>query len=135
MKRILTSLFILFFITLAYSGAVISDFQAVPGFNKVEIKWVVTAESNLKGYRILRSDDNVSFQRVDFVEALGVTGSERTYTYVDESVFKSNGNTYYYKIEFINKDESVSAFSKIVTVNPQISSSRKTWGSIKAMFR
>ncbi len=103
--------------------------------NQVELKWVVTAEEGLKGYRILRSMDGTSFSKVDFVEAQGVMSNERTYKYVDKSVFKSSNRTFYYKIQFVNMDNSTTNFEKMVTVSPQISSARQTWGSLKAMFR
>ena len=118
-----------------FAGAVVNDFRAETGLNQVEVKWTVTAESNLKGYRILRSTDDVDFKKIAFVEAEGVQSGERTYKYVDRSVFKSSDRVYYYKIQFVNLDETVTNYSQTVKVSPQISSSRRTWGSIKAMFR
>ncbi len=120
---------------LLYAGAVLSDFRAEPGLNKVELKWVVTAENSLKGYRVMRGLTSNSFQRIGFVTAKGVSAGEQTYQFTDDSVFKSSGRSYYYKIQFVNLDGTVSNYEKIVTVSPQISSARQTWGSLKAMFR
>ena len=103
--------------------------------NRVELKWVVTAESSLQGYRVLRSLDGASYKEIGFVNAEGVRGSEKSYKYIDNSVFKPSGRTFYYKIQFVNTNGSTDNYEKIVTVSPQISSTRHTWGSIKAMFR
>lgn len=135
MKKLSTILFVCLFSSILFAGAVISEFRADAGMNQVELKWVVTAEQGLKGYRILRSLDGSSFSKVGFVSAEGVTSGERTYKYVDKTVFKSLNRTFYYKIQFVNQDESASNYEKMVTVSPQISSARQTWGSLKAMFR
>jgi len=117
------------------AGAVVTDFRADAGINKVELKWVVSAEQGIKGYRILRGLDTTKFQKIGFVTASGISGNERTYTFVDNTVFKTSDRTFYYKIEFVNHDGSENEFDKVISVSPQISSARQTWGSLKAMFR
>ncbi len=134
-KQFTTLLLVLSLSAPLWAGAVIADFRADAGLNRVEVKWVVTAESGLKGYRVLRSLDGVQYQKIAFVAAVGVSGREHTYQFVDNSVFKSAGRIFYYKLELINEDGSVSEFEKVVSVSPQISSTRHTWGSLKAMFR
>lgn len=124
-----------FMATLVFGGAVLTDFRAEAGLNKVELRWTVTAEAAIKGYRILRSFDNAQFQKIGYLAAEGIDGSEHTYRFVDNSVFKSSGRVYFYKLEFVHQDGSSSEYEKIVTVSPQISSTRHTWGSLKAMFR
>jgi hypothetical protein len=135
-NRILLFITLLFILTtLLMSGAVVSDFRAESGMNQVELKWVVTAEQNLKGYRIMRSMDGNTFQKIGFVAALGVTSNEQSYKFVDKSVFKSSSRTYHYKLQFVNMDGTENSYEKAVKVSPQISSARQTWGSLKAMFR
>ena len=121
--------------TVTFAGAVVSEFKAEPAMNQVLLKWVVTAEQSLKGYRILRSMDGTTYQKIGFVAAKGVVSSEQSYTFIDKSVFKSSSRTYHYKIQFVNMDGSVINYEKKVSVSPQISSARQTWGSLKAMFR
>ncbi len=136
MKKVILIIAISFvLVALTFAGAVLSDFRAEPGLNKVELKWVVTAENGLKGYRVLRGLNPSSFQKIGFVTAKGISGGERTYSFTDKSVFKSSGRTYYYKIQFVNLDGTVNNYEKIISVSPQISSARQTWGSLKAMFR
>ncbi len=123
------------FYSLGFGGAVLKDFRAEPGLNQVELKWIVTAESGLRGYRIQRSMDGATYQKIGFVAAEGVESGDKTYKFVDKSVFKSDGRTFHYQIQFVNQDGSVDDYEKTVAVTPQISSTRHTWGSLKAMFR
>jgi len=118
------------------AGSIISSFTAEPGLNRVELKWVVTAESNLKGYYVLRSLDDTAFEKISpmISSAKDDEASEHTYTYVDATVFKPTGRTFYYKLQIVNKDGSTSEYGHLI-ISPQISSARETWGSIKAMFR
>ncbi len=136
MKKILVYIFSVFLIVSSlYAGAVVTDFRGEAGFNRVELKWIVAAETNLKGYRIFRSLDGVSYENIAFVKAKSADSGEKTYIYVDKSVFKSTGRSYYYKLQFVNADETTTDFDKVVVVEPKISAARHTWGSIKAMFR
>ena len=137
-RRLSSSIFIPFFCLISsilFAGAVVTDFRGEAGFNRVELKWIVGAESNLKGYQILRSMDGLDFQSIAFIKAKANESSERTYTYIDRTVFKPTGNVFYYKLRFVNDDDSISDYEKVIAVSPQISAARHTWGSIKAMFR
>ena len=131
-----TILFAIIFFSAAYvfAGAVITEFRAEAGYNQVELKWVVSSESGLKGYNVYRSFDGVNFVKLGFVAVKQQSG-EKTYKYIDRSVFKHEGRTFYYKIEFVNIDDSKTEYEKVIETSPEISSARHTWGSIKAMFR
>ncbi len=122
-------------LSLAYGGAVITDFRAETALNRVELKWVVSYESNVKGYELLRSRDGSNYDKVAFVAATPEQTGEKTYSHVDDKVFKSSGNTYYYKLRIVENDNSKIEYDQVCTVSPQISATRHTWGSIKAMFR
>jgi len=134
-KAVILFVILLFSATYIIAGAVISEFRAEAGFNKVELKWVVSAETNLKGYNVYRSFDAVNFVKLSFVPVKSESAGEKTYRYIDRSVFKPDGRTFYYKIEFVNTDDTTAEYEKVVKTSPEISSARHTWGSIKAMFR
>ncbi len=137
MKATLTTLLLLaILLLLASAGSIITSFTAEPGLNRVELKWIATAESNLKGYYVLRSLDDAGYEKVSpLIPAIKPeSSSEQSYQYLDASVFKQTGRTFYYKLQILNKDGSTSEYGRLV-VSPQISSARETWGSIKAMFR
>jgi len=129
-------LLLLLVIVAVQAGSIISSFTGEPGYNRVDLKWVVTAESGLRGYYVLRSLDDTSFDKVSPLIAAAKTdeSTEQTYHYSDASVFKQTGRTFYYKLQIVNKDGSTSEYGHLV-ISPQISSARETWGSIKAMFR
>jgi hypothetical protein len=134
--RVRVALLLCVVIISVQAGSIITSFTGDPGYNRVELKWVVTAESGLKGYYVLRSLDDTSFDKVSNLIPAGKTdeSTEQTYHYVDTSVFKQTGRTFYYKLQIVNKDGSTSEYGHLV-ISPQISSARETWGSIKAMFR
>ena len=58
------------------------------------------------------------------------------YEYTDQTAFKTNDQVYKYRIEIVDKDGSLS-YSKEMSVlhNNGISGVKRTWGSIKALFR
>jgi hypothetical protein len=137
MKQMLFIFFMsLFVCSLVFGGAVVKDFQGEAGMNQVKLKWVVSAESDLKGYKILRSYDGTTFQEIALIEPKSESTIEKSYIYIDRTVFKSNGHTWYYKLQIVNMtDGSATDYDQVVIVSPQVSSARQTWGSIKAMFR
>ena len=123
----------------SFADATITEFKAEPGFNLVHLRWTVIAESNLKGYQIERGLDGVHFLVVDFVSTLpGVATphSPKVYTYVDRSIFRTSGRTFYYRLGMVDASTGkITSYSQVVTVTAEISAVRHTWGSIKAMFR
>lgn len=124
-------------IPLVFAGTIIVNFQALPGFNKVTIKWTTQNEINLKGFEIQRSFDTgteKNFKVIHFQEASKEQKDKKEYTYEDKSVFKSTDRTYHYRLKIVDADDTFS-YSKTITVTPTVSSARQTWGSIKAMFR
>jgi hypothetical protein len=137
MRRFLIFLFYFYLLEAgAFAGAVIKDFQGEAGINQVKLKWIVAAENDLKGYKILRSFDGSNFEEISFMSVSMGTSTEKTYTYIDRTVFKSDGHMWYYKLQIVNlSDGTANDFDQVVVVSPQISAARQTWGSIKAMFR
>jgi hypothetical protein len=62
-------------------------------------------------------------------------GNNTTYTYVDDSAFlRLTESIYQYRIKVVYSNGN-SLYYGPVTVTHSVSSVRKTWGSIKAMFR
>lgn len=119
--------------SIAYSGAVINKFEGRDGGNKVVLIWSSISEINLDYYIIKRSMDQRDYTEIGKVEASG----PKSYEFIDKRVFKLSGDnfTFYYKICPVDKNGSISEYGKIVTVKPNVSGIKHTWGSIKAMFR
>lgn len=133
-KKFTTLLILAYAIPSVFAGAIVSEFRGEPGRNKVTLKWSSEAEINLRGFQIERGLDEKNFEKIDFADAQGKAIGKTEYTYEDNTVFKTNGRVYYYRLKIVDNDGS-STYSKIIDVNPTISSARATWGSIKAMFR
>lgn len=129
---------IIFSLSAVFAGAIVTGFRGDPGFNKVTLKWNSEGENNLKGFEIQRAivnqDQELEKNKIAMLDAKGSAPNRTEYVYEDNSVFKTTGRTYYYRLKIIDQDGRFT-YSPIITVSPTISSARQTWGSIKAMFR
>lgn len=98
----------------------------------IVIRWATEDERGVERYDILRRAGTTG----DFV----TVGTERpkgnysTYEYTDRSVFKAQGGVYQYKVRIVISQGSPLE-TEIVTVSFLSSAAKRTWGSIKAMFR
>jgi len=121
---------------LLYAGAVIVDFRGEPGHNKVTLYWSTLSETNCQGFQIERGLSKTNFDKIGFVKGAINSSVRKDYKFVDKTVYKPEiSRTFYYRLKIINKNNSVSIYSQIVSITPSISGARYTWGSIKALFR
>lgn len=118
-------------ITALYGGAVISKFEGKDGGNKVILNWQSVVEISTDYYEIERSLDQKQYIKIGKVDASG----PKSYRFVDRSVFKLNSHTFYYRIKIVDDDGSSSLYGKVISVKPNVSGIKHTWGSLKAMFR
>ncbi len=122
-------------LSLVFAGAVVTGFKGEPGFNKVILRWSSEGENNLKGFDIERGLTDQQFEKIGSVDAKGGPNEKKEYIYEDNTVFKTTGRIYYYRLKIVDKDGQTTTYSQAISVAPTISSARQTWGSIKAMFR
>lgn len=96
------------------------------------------------------SEDETGVVRIEVERAVGVDGpfinlnqlqplgNGKSYEYIDDSAFRLVGTTsdtiYRYRIRAVFADGST-VVSQPISVSHVVSSVRRTWGSIKAMFR
>lgn len=132
MRKIFITLFILFFSLQTYliADAEILEFQAEPSSNKITLNWRTGVEKNITSFYIERSSNNIDFMKVGEVNP---TGNNSRYEFVDESISRVR-SIYYYRLRVVNNNGS-SQFSESLPVIPNVSSIKRTWGSIKALFR
>ena len=120
-------------VALAYAGAAIRDgsLQARSDGNDVTIQWGTTEESYVKEFDIEREGNGES----SFVDIGSVPpkGSGSYYEFVDQTAFKTVTSVYQYRIKIVAADGIT--YSKTVTVSHNVSGVKRTWGSLKAMFR
>jgi hypothetical protein len=138
MKKYLSTLaFMSFFSLQLFAGASFKDDspQARSDGTNILVQWETVAEMNIQSFTVERSAGTGG----NFVElkSLAPRGGNSLYEFVDQSAFKIDGPTasiYQYRIKVVDLDGSVT-YSKTRTVSHNVSSVRRTWGSLKAMFR
>lgn len=120
----------LFFATL-YAGSLIEYFTATNySDGKVRLEWK-SGEENLYYYQIERKTPQTSFVEI---AKLQPEGDNSVYHYDDEAAYKTADVFFTYRLKIIDGspnpsyiDANVSSGTSDVT--------KRTWGSIKAMFR
>lgn len=130
-KGYLAILIFTLFIATVFAGAYLQSFR---GFNQgedIKIEWETGEETNLSHFVIERKTPESNYVNVTTVQP---KGSNSYYSYIDESIFKPNDFVFIYRLKIVENNGQYSHSSSIaVSLNP--SSVKKTWGSIKAMFR
>ena len=92
------------------------EFDARRSGKAVSIDWATASEQNSGWYeveRAVKSNEEMSFERIETVPAAGNSTSRREYTTVDNSV--RSGSTYIYRLRMVDRDGSF-AYSDEVAV-------------------
>ena len=122
---------ILALISVAYGGAALFNFGVTSEGETVKVEWQTGTESDINHFSILRRTPQTSFVEIATVQP---KGSNSTYDFIDQSVYKTNTSIFIYKLKIVDSDNS-STYSVERSASPNISGVKRTWGSIKAMFR
>jgi hypothetical protein len=140
MKR-LSGLFVFVIVSFLSVGTVLAVvIKETPRARSVNgdiiLTWSTVDESGVQRFEILRAVWSGSawsdFLVVGTIDQLKGSGS--SYEFVDKSVFKTTAGIFGYRIRIIN-GQTPAPETDIVTVSHLSSAARRTWGSIKAMFR
>lgn len=117
--------------SLSAQTPVVRDFTATAQGDGVYLEWRSGSEQGVSGYGVERSFDGETFLTIGTVEP---RGDNSLYRFTDSNLFKGEVRTIYYRvrIDFRNQHRE---WSETLRVNLSVSSVRRTWGSIKAMFR
>ncbi len=102
--------------------------------SNVVVRWTTVDETGVEGFMVLR--------RTGFAgEFGGISGSiiapkgnNSTYEFTDSDVFKTSSGLFQYKVRILN-GQNPAPETDIVSVSHVSSAVKRTWGSIKAMFR
>lgn len=117
----------------AFAGGIKSGtLRATSDGNNVTVQWGSTDETNVKEYGIERS--SLSGGDVILVGTVQPKGSNSSYVFVDQSAFKTTGTMYQYRIKIIDNNLAATS-STWFPVEHNTSGVKRTWGSLKAMFR
>jgi hypothetical protein len=113
-----------------YAGAELVSFNAKSQNGNVVLNWQTSSETNLKHFVVERKSVDGSYFDIAIVEPR----SDKNYQYIDQSAFKTLDAVYSYRLRIVDNDGS-SSYSSIQSVYHNVSSVKRTWGSIKQLFR
>jgi hypothetical protein len=135
MKNHRIALIALVFVSILFStlvaGAFIEQLSARSDSENIIISWQTNQENNLNHFVVMRGTDK---DNVTDLAIVASKGSNSYYEYVDESAYKASDAFYVYQIKIVDNDDSES-FSGFIPVDHRVSDVKRTWGSIKALFR
>ncbi len=103
--------------------------------NGIKVYWASVNETGVAWYRIERRVPSTDYF-VLLVSNKRAEGSGTSYDFLDDTAFRTSGTIYQYKITPVNAaGQQVESQYYVSTTKKEVSSVRRTWGSIKAMFR
>lgn len=135
MRRALLAVLLLVSVV-ALAGTPIKDgsISAYSNGTNIVVRWISDDESGMVGYQLERRAVGAGAFIPLIMPYLAVKGSGATYEFLDNSAFRTSDNVYQYQITPVYADNRpVTPY--LVSVRHSVSSVRRTWGSIKAMFR
>lgn len=113
--------------------AYLSVFQGRSDGNNITIEWRTTQEVNVKNFVLERRAVNSTSYTA--LKTFNPQGDNSYYTYTDENAYKTDGRVYIYRLAIVDQDGSVNHSNDISISHEALSGVKRTWGSIKAMFR
>ena len=130
MKKALFLILALAF-AISMAGTVVEYFTAQSQNDNVVIRWKTSDETGVQKF-VLERGVNQSSEFAKLAE-IPPKGSNSIYEYIDASAFKQTDNIYFYRLQVVTNNGSFHVGP--ITVLHKVSSVKRTWGSIKAMFR
>jgi len=124
-------LLVLLFATAIFAGTFLEYFQGRSEGEDVRLEWKTREEVDLQHFKIERKTPQSSFVEIATIQP---KGSNSYYTYLDQSAYKPGDLLFVYRLKIIDSNGQVS-YSNEVSISHSVSGVKRTWGSIKAMFR
>lgn len=131
MKKVLLKISFVLLLVVAVYATTYEYFQAHSEGDNIRLEWRTGDESGLDKFIIQRKTPQSSYIEIATVKPMG---NNSIYSYLDESAYKAQDLVFIYQLEFVDINGTVSK-SNEVTVSSNVSGVKRTWGSIKAMFR
>ena len=131
----LIGILFLFQAAVAWSG-VIRDgsFSARSDGNNINLHWISEDETGVLRFELERKAGvNGEFM---FLSQIPLQGNNSSYTYVDDSAFlRGMESVYQYQIKIVYTNGSSLYYGPVSVTHYVSNVTKRTWGSIKAMFR
>jgi hypothetical protein len=129
--RVSWILTILLIATAVLAGTYLEYFQGRSEGEDIRLEWKTREEVNLQHFKVERKTPQSSFVEITTIEP---EGNNSYYTYLDQSAYKTDNMLFIYRLKIIDTNGQAS-YSNEVSVSHSVSGVKRTWGSIKAMFR
>ncbi len=132
--RVVNTLYVVILVfSAAFGGAIFKQKPvASPSGSAIIVRWESLDESSIDRFEVWRKSYNKS--EFTFVSIVPKMGDNKSYEYLDQQVFKNVDGIYVYEIRGMS-GENIIVRSDLATVSHVSSAAKRTWGSIKAMFR
>lgn len=116
----------------ALAGAILNSFTAARSASgDVVLQWNTGEERDLRQFEVQRkAGPQGDYAPIGTVEP---KGSNSFYQFVDRSAYKTSDAIYKYRLAIVSIDGSIGYSSELTVAG--LSGVKRTWGSIKAMFR
>jgi hypothetical protein len=124
-------LVIILLATAVFAGTFLEYFQGRSDDEDIILEWKTREEADLQNFKVERKTPQSSYVEIATIQP---KGSYSYYTYVDQSAYKSQNMMFIYRLKIVDNSGQVS-YSNEVSVSHSVSGVKRTWGSIKAMFR
>jgi hypothetical protein len=133
MRYVIVAAAVVVLFATAYAVVIKDKPVAYSNGSDIVVRWSTIDESGVIRFDVIRRAGTTGdFTVIASIDQL--KGSNSTYEYVDKSVFKVSSGIYQYKIRIIN-GQNPAPETDLITVSYVSSAAKRTWGSIKAMFR
>jgi len=124
-------LFIVIAVGIVFAGVDLLKFSGRASGGNIIINWQTASETNLRQFVVERRTVSGAFMEIGTVQPQ----ADKNYEFVDQTAFKTYDQLYVYRLKIVDNNGSVSYSAEIRVQNSGVSSVKRTWGSIKALFR
>ncbi|MFA6597173.1 MAG: hypothetical protein WCS69_05560 [Ignavibacteriaceae bacterium] len=113
-------------------GGVLYDFITARNVGEnILVEWKTSEETNVKEFIVERCTPQSDYVALETIKP---KGSNSYYSFLDQNAYKVTDVMFKYRIKIVDNNNAVSTTQE-VSVSHNISGVKRTWGSIKAMFR
>jgi hypothetical protein len=130
-KKIYIYILSLFIISSVFAGAKLNSITAKSENGDIKIEWYTSEETNVKNFVVERQTSQGTWVEIQTVNP---TGNNSYYYCLDNSAYKGEDMVFIYRLRIVDNDGK-NTYSGTVAVSHSVSGVKRTWGSIKAMFR
>jgi hypothetical protein len=133
--RLILTIFLAVLVVGTVSAIIIKDRPtAQSNGSNVVVRWTTVDETGVEGFQVLRRNGFTGEFGIITGSIISPKGNNSTYEFTDSDVFKTSSGLFQYKVRILN-GQNPAPETEIVSVSHVSSAAKRTWGSIKAMFR